>query len=328
MTLRFEPVDLDDVPWDELDALGDRTVWQQRPWLAFLATTQRARPLVAAVQDGPTTVAWFTGAKVRRAGVPILGSPLQGWTTSYQGFNLTDIRFDRVELASALRAWAFGPLRCLHVELLDRRIDEVPAGPGWSRTTFGSWELDLTPDPEALLSATSASCRANIRRAVRDGVTVDEAPADGFASLYHRQLTEVFANQGRKVPFPAGRIEALVDHLPPDQRMLLVAHRSDGTPVATGLFVGSGSTAYLWGQASTRADRGLRPNEAVLWAAITAWRDRGAHHFDFGGGGGRFKAKFGGTPHQATWLRSSRWSAIERARTQAARLRRAHPPKR
>jgi hypothetical protein len=333
MTLRFEPVALADVPWSDLDALPDRTVCQRRPWLEFLAASQRARPVVAAVHDGPDLVAWFSGARIRRFGVPILGSPFRGWTTSYMGFNLVDPDADRSALVAALPSFAFRDLGCAHVEVMDRHLTAPPADGTWSHTSFGGWELDLRPPVDDLFAATTQSCRWTVRKAGRNGITVAEHEAPGFAALYHRQLTEVFARQGKRPPFPESRVAQLVDALPPEQRLLLVARRADGLPIATGFFVGSGHehdpagpapgpeqdhTAYLWGMASTLADRHLYPNEAVMWAGITGWRERGATRFDFGGGG-RFKAKFRGRPISTAWLRSSRWPVLERGRALAAR---------
>jgi len=87
-SIRFERVPWADVPWDELDRFADRTVFQTRAWLGFLAASQGAEPVVARVLDGSGPIGWFTGGRVRRFGLGVLGSPLAGWTTAYQGFNL------------------------------------------------------------------------------------------------------------------------------------------------------------------------------------------------------------------------------------------------
>lgn len=317
---RFERVDLRDVPWDELDALPDRMVCQRQSWLSFIAESQHATPVVAAIYDGADLVAWFSGAKVRRFGIPILGSPFRGWSSSYLGFNLVEPGIDRAELARALPAFAFGPLGCVHLELIDRHLDHVPEGTDWPFSNFNSWSLDLTGGSDAILAGMSKSCRANIRKAERHGVVVaDEGPA-GFADLYYSQITEVFAGQGRPVPFPRERVQLLLDHLRPEERMCLVARNEDGAPIGSGLFVGTERYGDLWGMASTLADRSSYPNEAVMWAAIDGWRARGAQSFEFGGGGRRFKAKFGGEPTLAAWMRVSRWSGVATARTYAGEL--------
>ena len=87
-SLRLARVPLDQCDWEAMDRFGDRVVFQTEPWLQFIARSQRAEPVVAALRDGHATVGWFTGAIVRRCGVRILGSPFAGWGTQYLGFNL------------------------------------------------------------------------------------------------------------------------------------------------------------------------------------------------------------------------------------------------
>ena len=103
---------------------------------------------------------------------------------------------------------------------------------------------------------------------------------------------------------------------------MLRAGTPDGEPAASGLFLGlPGSTAEFWMGGSWRRHQGLLPNEVLMWEAIRTWRDRGCVRMNFGGGGG-YKAKYGGTPHHMPWLRSSRVDALERARDAALRLHR------
>jgi hypothetical protein len=48
----FERLDTDAVDWEQLDALLDRTVYQTRPWLDFIARAQNAEPVVAVLREG------------------------------------------------------------------------------------------------------------------------------------------------------------------------------------------------------------------------------------------------------------------------------------
>ena len=87
MNVQLERLDPERVDWRRLDAFDDRVVFQTREWLAFVAETQGAEPVVCAVRrDGE--VGCFTGLIARRFGIRILGSPFPGWTTGYMGFNL------------------------------------------------------------------------------------------------------------------------------------------------------------------------------------------------------------------------------------------------
>ena len=87
--MTFERLDIDAVDWEQLDVLLDRTVYQTRPWLDFIARAQNAEPVVAVLREGNDVLAYFTGLMVKKCGLRILGSPFPGWTSDYIGFNLT-----------------------------------------------------------------------------------------------------------------------------------------------------------------------------------------------------------------------------------------------
>ena len=95
------------------------------------------------------------------------------------------------------------------------------------------------------------------------------------------------------------------------------APKAGGPIVAAGLFPGAHGLASYWGGASRTAAQRLLPNEALLWQAITRWKERGARAFDFGGGGA-FKEKFGGTPIEVAWARHTRPAALRHGRRLAA----------
>jgi len=317
VTLRLVRVPLPEVPWSDLDDRPDRTVFQTRDWLDVLHETQGAEAVVARVQAGERVVGWFTGAVVRRYGVRILGSPLPGWTTSYMGFNLDDPgRYP--EALDAVRRFAFGPLGCLHLELMDRAAPVGgPLPAGFTAGSLPGFELALDRSDDELLAAMTPHGRRDVRRSGRNGITVEEVPPgdhDGFVEEYYAQVSSAFAKRGLAPTYPPERVAAVLRHL--DHRALLVlrARTSDGVPAATGIFPGRvGGTAVFWMGASDRDLQRLLPNEALMGHALRSWRDRGAVRFDFGGGG-TYKAKYGGTPIAVPWLRSSRLPAIERAR--------------
>ena len=144
--LDLRRVDLEQCDWAAMDALADRTVFQTREWLEFVAATQGAEPVVAEVLDAGEVVGYFTGLIVQRYGVRILGSPFPGWTT---GHGLQPARGDepaRGALA-ALPRFAFGELGCLHLEVQDRHLDDAEdvGGLGFDCTVFTTFEVDLDP---------------------------------------------------------------------------------------------------------------------------------------------------------------------------------------
>ncbi len=312
--LTISQVPLDRVPWAELDRLPDRLVTQTRAWLDFLRASQRAEPVIGALHFGDgNPVGYFTGLVTRRFGVRMLGSPLPGWTTAYQGFNLIE-PIARADAVTALTRFAFGPLRCHHLELRDRFLTTPPADPRLHREEFVTYDIDLTPAEEEIFASFSSACRRAIRKAEKVGVQVEEASPAGFAAEYFAQLEEVFAKQGLRPTYDVQRVEQLIRHLAPTGALLLLRARdADGSPIATGLFPGHATTAFFWGGASRQSGQQNRPNEAIMWHAIRAWKARGATTLDLGGGGD-YKRKYAGTDVAVPHLARSRVEVLWRGR--------------
>jgi CelD/BcsL family acetyltransferase involved in cellulose biosynthesis len=300
-----------------MDAFPDRVVFQTREWLDFVARTQGAEPVIAAVRAGSETVGFFTGLVVRRFGVRILGSPFPGWTTSSMGFNLQE-GVDRRAAAAAVVRFAFGPLRCLHLELKDRHlgVDDV-RGLGFRSDPVVTFEVDLAADEDVILGRMSSACRRAIRKSEKVGVEVEVASPAGFAEEYYAQLVDVFAKQGLVPTYGEDRVARLIEHVHPTGRLLLVRARGpDGGSLATGLFPAFNGTAYFWGGASWRSGQIHRPNEALFWYAMRHWRERGVRVLDMGGGGD-YKRKYAPTEHSVPFLRTSRVRGLERLRDAA-----------
>jgi len=317
--LNLQRLNVDRADWERMDALPDRVIFQTREWLEFVARTQRAEPIVAAVMDGREHAGYFTGLIVRRYRVPILGSPFPGWTTASMGFNLAE-GVSRRAAAEALVAFAFGPARCVHVELKDRRlVPEDLAGLRFRHSPTLTFELDLAADEETIFARMSSACRRAIRKGERVGVTVEEAAPDGFAEEYHAQLVEVFARQGLRPTYGVDRVRELIRCVHPTGRLLLLrAVAPGGERMATGIFPAMNGTAYFWGGASWRSQQILRPNEAIFWYAMRYWRARGMTVFDMGGGGD-YKRRYGPRELTVPAFRRSRLAALGVLRDLAGR---------
>lgn len=321
MTTELRPASIGDLPPDDDLTWPDRTIGQTGAWLAFIAESQRATPVVAQVLEHGEPVGWFTGATVRRGLVRQLGSPLPGWTTAAMGMLLAP-GTDRAAAVAAVPRFASDHLRCAHVELADRGLDVTAEIPGFARSVLPGYQLPLVGrSDDDLLAAMTASGRRDVRRAVRNGIVVhpvDPGAADAVLARHRRHLEDAFAKRGLRPTYPASRTEALVRHLGPTGNLLLLeARTAQGEPAASGIFVGlPGSTVEFWAGASDRSLQHLLPNEALMWAALRWWRDRGASTFDFGGGG-TYKRKYGGDPHELARLRWSRWPIVEAGRRAA-----------
>ena len=249
--------------------------------------------MVCAVVDAGEIRGYFTGCLLRRYGVRILGSPFPGWTTAYMGFNL-DEGVTRRDAVQALVAFAGRELGIGHLELRDRYLLGADADAlGLKREWFTTFELDLRPAEDEILARMKGNARTSIRKAAKMGVVVEEATDLSFADDYYAQLVDVFDKQSLRPTYGVERVRALIEHVHPSGRLLLLRARNpDGDCIATGIFPAMNGTAYFWGGASWRGHQILQPNEAVFWHAMRYWRQRGVTTLDMGGGG-EYKRKFG-----------------------------------
>jgi Acetyltransferase (GNAT) domain len=318
--LRLESADLADVDWAQLDSFGDRTVFQTREWLEFLVATQGGEPVVARVLDRDEELGWFTGLVVKRFGLRILGSPFQGWTTGPMGFNLREDA-SYCEAVEALFGFAFGELRCVHVEMLDRELDfgQLQGMKGVELSPFGSFEIDLTASEDDLFAAMSSACRRAIRKSEKVGVRVERAYGEGFADEYYPQLEDVFGKQSLSPPYSVERVREMIRSVEPSGRLLMLRALSpDDEPIASAIFPVFKGFAYFWGGASWRSKQIMRPNEAIFWHAIRHVKQLGVPAFDLGGGGD-YKRKYGGVATTRPFVRRSRLPGLMAMRKVAAR---------
>jgi Acetyltransferase (GNAT) domain len=317
--VRLERLAPEEVDWQLLDRYEDRLVYQTRDWVEFIAETQNADPVIAAVNDGGSVVGYFTGLIVRRFGIRILGSPLPGWTTGFMGFNL-EPGVSRVRAAQALAPFAFGDLGCAHLEFRDRRlvageVDELD----YEQSPWRGLELDLRRPEDELWASFKGSVRTSIRKAEKLGVTIEEASDVGFADDFYPQMEDVFAKLELAPPWGVERVRELIRVVGPTGRLLLLRARSpEGKCIATGIFPAMNRTMHFLSSASWRRHQHLQPNEPLMWHALRYWRARGIEACDLGGYL-EYKRKWRGEEVRVPFLRKSRFRALSAMRRAAAK---------
>ena len=305
--------------WAAMDALPDRVVMQTPEWLAFLRQTQHAEPVVARVEHEGSVVGYFTGLVHRRYGFRILGSPFAGWSTQYLGFNL-EPGFPRRLAWQGLRDFALGELGCVHAEVRDRwTVPEDVAGLDLHPLRpLRLFAVDLRRSEDDLLSRMTSDRRRGIKTAERRGAVIEEATDAGFVDDYFTQLQDVFAKQSLVPTYTQDRVGALVEHLLPTGRLLLLRARDpEGRCIATGIFPAHNGWAHLWGAASLRSGQNLHPNELLIWTAMRTLRARGVTDWDFGGAGD-YKRRYGVSESTVPAFSASRPAALLRLRHAAA----------
>ncbi len=236
------------------------------------------------------------------------------------GFNLRP-GTGRPEAAEAVRTFAWKELGCLHFELKDRLLlDRTIERSGFVSTPTVTFEVPLVPSEEEMFGRMSSACRRAVRKAEKDGVVVEQAHDLGFADDYFAQLVDVFGHQGLRPPYGVSRVRALIRHLHPTGRLLLLRARGPaGNTIATAIFPAFNHTAYFWGGASWKGQQIHRPNEALFWYAMRYWKAKGIQALDLGGGGD-YKRKYGPDELSVPFFRSSRLPGMISLRDLAARV--------
>jgi hypothetical protein len=308
------------VDWDFLDRFADRTVFQTREWLNFVAETQSATPVVAELKKNGKIAGYFSGLTFTRLGVKVLGSSFPGWTTPYMGFNLLP-GMSRAEALAAIEKLAWDNLKCLHMEVSDPFFT-VQDGEqlGFTCEYYTSYRTDLTQSEEQLFNSMDSACRRCVRKAEKSGIVIEEVHDTDFADEYYDQLKDVFAKQGLVPTYKVERVRALVRHLDPRGRVLLLRARDpEGKCIATGIFPGFNKIAEFWGNASYRSSQILRPNEAIQWYVLRYWKRRGVEVYDWGGEG-TYKEKYGCKAHRVPWFTKSRYQIVATLRDEARNM--------
>ena len=308
--MRLERLDNNEIDWALLDGFEDRLVYQTREWLRFVERAQGAEPVIAALHDGGSPAGYFTGLLVRRFGLKILGSPMPGWTTGFMGFNLQP-GVSRRAAVEALLQFTFQELGCIHLELKDRKLGSSDvAGLGFEATPWRGLQVDLTRSEDEVWAGLKGPCRTAVRKAERQGVTVEEAAGPDFADDFYPQLSDVFAKQQLVPPYGIDRIRSLIREVHPAGHLLLLRARDpEGECVATGIFPGMNRTMHFLAGGSLREHQRLRPNEALMWHALRHWKSRGVEVADLGGYMD-YKRKWGTTEVSPPFLRRSRNGAV------------------
>lgn len=318
--MKFQRVDFNAVAWENLDAYGDRTVFQTREWLQFISESQDATPIVAELRDGSRVVGYFSGAIFSKFGLRVLGGSFPGWTTPYVGFNL-ESGVSRYSALAALEKFAWDELGVLHMEVSDPYFSpEDGQKLGFTTEFYGSYRTDLTKSEEELFGGMDSACRRCIRKAEKSGVTIEEAHDLAFAEEYYEQLKDVFAKQGLVPTYSLERVRTLIKCVEPTGRLLLLRARDpQGRCIGTGIFPGYNQIAEFWGNASFRAYQQLRPNEAIHWYAMRYWKTRGVSIYDWGGEGA-YKEKYGCVAHNVPWFTKSRYEFVRVLRDEARQM--------
>ena len=183
--------------------------------------------------------------------------------------------------------------------------------------------LDLDRDWDALWAHFSKMARKAVRKAVKEGVTVEPCHGAEAVLAFHRLYEGWIDRRARERGIPLriarrrGRANEPLDRLLTLSGSLGKAFtvwlaRLDGVPVAAMITLVQGDVALAWRAASDRDVAGpVRANDLLHRHAIEHASLSGCRYYDMGESGGveslmRFKARFGATPREFAGYRFER----------------------
>jgi FemAB-related protein (PEP-CTERM system-associated) len=163
---------------------------------------------------------------------------------------------------------------------------------GWERRDglYFGFERDIPEGEEAILGAIPRKQRAEVRRALANGLGVS---VGCDLETHYRVYAESVRNLGTPV-FPRALFEGALESLDAD---ILTVRSADGAPLASVLSLYHGDTVYPYWGGGTRAARAARANELMYFALMRHARTRGFTRFDFG----RSKAGTGAFAFKKNW---------------------------
>ncbi|HID10602.1 MAG TPA: GNAT family N-acetyltransferase [Candidatus Latescibacteria bacterium] len=281
--------------WDGyLERLPGATPFHTRDWLECLEEARNARWIPLGIFQGGELVGLFPTFQVRKHGIRFWASPLAGWATSYLG----PLCPPNV-LKEALRAF----LKLGRDQGAD--YAEVLFHPGVALEAFPqvalrrTYILPLDGGRDSVWKGLKRECRNRVRKALKEGVWVEEVKDPGFIDVYWEMAEQMYSGLRRLPPIPKDVFRWLWERLYPKGRLKLLAAEHLGRPVAAAFFLLYRDTAYFWDGVSKRETHPLAPNNLLHWTLIEQAVAEGFRRYDMLGanipGVARFKATFG--PH-------------------------------
>jgi FemAB-related protein (PEP-CTERM system-associated) len=195
-------------------------------------------------------------------------------------------------------AWALAEQRgCPTLELRGGSMPDA----GWrlDEETYCGFARPLAADAEAELKAIPRKQRAEVRKALANGLAVEIGGDERDLAAHYAVYSESVRNLGTPV-FPRALFGEMLAALGDAGDILTIRHES--APVASVLSFYFNGTVYPYWGGGVFAARGLRANDLMYFALMRHARERGCARFDFGRskvgtGPAAFKKNWGFEPH-------------------------------
>jgi FemAB-related protein (PEP-CTERM system-associated) len=163
--------------------------------------------------------------------------------------------------------------------------------------------LELPDDARRLMDGLKAKLRSQVKKPLRDGLSVRLGGADLVDEFY-----QIFAENMRDLGSPVHSkawIRAVVGHFG-ERARIGVVYTPEGFPVAAGVILLHPKTVSVPWASSLRRFNHLNPNVLLYWSLLAFAADGGFARFDFGRstpgeGTYRFKEQWGAEPFPLYW---------------------------
>jgi len=286
---------IDNMPFDvwdqEISSYKTKVFFHQSAWLQYLEETQAAKIVRFRIMNNGNLEGYFAGLLVKKGFWNILGSPLPGWGTDYMGPIVNDGFDQRGFLESLERKCR--EIKIHHVEMCHPCLSpEEMQKAGFSVSEGMTYLVPLSTNEEEMWQRLDGKRRNTTKKAIKNGLVVEETDDPGFVDEYYRELIEVFAKQQLVPTYNGERGRTLVRHLKPNHVFTLQVKAEDEI-VATGIFPYDDRCLYFWGGASWLKHQHLCPNDLLHWDVMVRAARLGITQYDLCGSGS-FKAKMGG----------------------------------
>ena len=281
--------------WDQVISEYDtKTLFHQSCWLDHvLDIYPGSRIDYYRIVDDKELVGYYCAHRVKKAGIPIHGSPLGGTGTNYMG-PIVNKDVDQRLLIRALTQ-LFGLRHFLHLEISHYWLDQsVMADLGFAVYPSVTHLVKLPENEEEAWAMLKGTARNRARKAEKSGLQAVISEDGSVVAHFFEQFIEVYAKQNMVTPFGIERPQSLFDNLNPAGSLLPLMITYGDEVVAAGLFPYDENCIYFWGAASWLRHQKLCPNELLHWQVIKFAVSRGIRAYNMCGGTSQFKNKFGG----------------------------------
>jgi lipid II:glycine glycyltransferase (peptidoglycan interpeptide bridge formation enzyme) len=141
--------------------------------------------------------------------------------------------------------------------------------------------IDLSPDPETLLSQMQKSTRVNIRRGEKRGIRVREGDAEDLDTFY-RLLEAASRRKGFSI-FSEKYYRQLWEALAPAGFLKIFVAEFEGEAMTAMLAIPFGDTVYSHISAWSGLHAECKPNETLEWQVMLWAKEHGFRFYDFEG---------------------------------------------